>query len=147
MESSRERGSSRERELKREGAQERESSRERELKREGAQGRGSSRERELKGEGALESGSSREWELKGEGGSRKSSRVISRERERSQEERAQEKLDLQYYSVKRRLVQGSRYLGIGYRVQVSYFYFQLATLTYSPKSYGFLINFSLIMLG
>ena len=26
------------------------------------------------------------------------------------------------------------------------FYFYLATLTYSPKSYGFLINFSLIML-
>ena len=40
----------------------------------------------------------------------------------------------------------NKVLGIGYRVKVSYFYFHLATLNYSPKKYGFLINFSLIML-
>ena len=35
---------------------------------------------------------------------------------------------------------------IRYRVQIFHFYFHLATLTCSTKSYGFLINFSLIML-
>ncbi len=34
-----------------------------------------------------------------------------------------------------------------YTVQVFYLYFHLATLTYSPKCYGLLITFSLIMLG
>ena len=37
-------------------------------------------------------------------------------------------------------------VGIRYRVKVFYSYFHLATLTYSPKSYGLLITFSLIML-
>ncbi len=36
-------------------------------------------------------------------------------------------------------------MGIRYSVKVFYLYFHLATLTYSPKSYGLLITFSLIM--
>ena len=37
-------------------------------------------------------------------------------------------------------------VGIRYSVLVFYFYFHLATLTYSPKCYELLITFSLIML-
>ena len=37
-------------------------------------------------------------------------------------------------------------VGIRYRVKVFYLYFHLATLTYSPISYGLLITFFLNML-
>ena len=69
-----------------ESSRERGSSRERELKREKAQGRGSSRERELKGEGALESGSSREGSSR-ERVAQGRAQELSQERERDLKKR------------------------------------------------------------